>query len=41
MTIQGHPLNLSIADLASYKKTQNRFLSAGVILASAEVKQSA
>jgi hypothetical protein len=40
MTIQGLSLNLSIADLASYKKLQNRFLSAGVILAS-EIKQAA
>ena len=38
MTVQGHPLNLSIAELASYKKTQKRFLSAGVILAT-EIKQ--
>ncbi len=40
LTIQGHPLNLPILDLASYKKVQKRFLSAGVVL-TAEVKQPA
>lgn len=40
LTIQGRSLNLSILDLASYKRIQKRFLAAGVVLI-ADVSQSA